>query len=92
MVRFTIGDVTLEGVNPCHRCIVPTRNSQTGDTILRFAKDFAIRRQQTMPEWVNKDRFDHIYRLSVNTRLAPVNSGGVIRVGDEVRVLETVRV
>lgn len=91
VVRFTLGEVTLEGVNPCARCIVPTRDSRTGDTIVRFAKDFALRRQQTLPAWVNKARFDHFYRLSVNTRLAPVNSGGIIRVGDEVRVLETVR-
>ncbi len=91
VVRFTLGEVTFEGVNPCARCIVPTRDSRTGDTILRFAKDFAGHRQQTLPEWVHKGRFDHFYRLSVNTRLAPVSAGGVIRVGDEVRILETVR-
>jgi uncharacterized protein YcbX len=84
-IRFRIGDVVLEGTNPCPRCIVPTRDSTTGDAWPRFAKAFAEQREAALPPWAERSRFDHFYRLAVNTRLA--GAGGTIRVGDAVEVL-----
>ena len=52
-----------------------------------FGRIFEERRYETLPYWATRSRFDHFYRLAVNTRLpAPVD--GVIRVGDEVVVAE----
>ncbi len=84
--RFRVGDVVFSGTNPCQRCIVPTRDAATGDAWPRFAKAFAQAREVSLPAWAERSRFDHFYRLAVNTRLA--GAGGRIRVGDAVEVLE----
>ena len=86
VVRFQIGDAELLGTNPCQRCPVPTRNSFTGEPTYGFAKIFSQRRRESLPSFAARSRFDHFYRLAVNTRRLP---GGpcTIRVGDEVRVL-----
>ncbi|MCW3060128.1 MAG: putative Fe-S protein [Capsulimonas sp.] len=85
-VCFSIGDVQFEGTNPCQRCIVPTRNTKTGEPTDNFAEIFRARREATLPDWANRERFNHFYRLAVNTRLAPSELGKMLRVGDEVRL------
>jgi uncharacterized protein YcbX len=82
-VRFRIGSVELAGTNPCARCIVPTRSPSDGQRYPEFGRIFEERRYETLPYWATRSRFDHFYRLAVNTRL-PSAAGGVIRVGDEV--------
>lgn len=85
-VQFQIGDVLLAGINPCQRCIVPTRDSQTGKGNPKFTKIFIAKRQETLPNWTNRDHFNHFYRLSVNTKVPPSEAGKIIRVGDEVKI------
>lgn len=85
-IEFRIGDVTFAGVNPCARCPVPTRDSQTGETRRGFARDFADRRRDTLPAWAPRSPFDHYYRLSVNTRLGFAQNEKTIRIGDRVEV------
>ena len=82
VVRFRIGEVHFEGSNPCARCPVPPRNPHTGETIAGFQKHFAQQRQSTFPAWSPRDRFDHFYRLATNTRIAPSETGKLLRVGD----------
>lgn len=84
VVPFHIGHVPLNGVNPCARCPVPTRDSQTGEPYPRFAQLFGQHRRETLPSWAPLTAFDHYYRLSVNTRPAPTTPGGRITIGDEV--------
>lgn len=71
---FQVGSVELVGVNPCQRCIVPTRDAVTGEATANFQKVFGIKRRETLPEGVDpvrfKQWFSHFYRLAVNTRLA----------------------
>lgn len=86
-VRFQVGEVLFDGVNPCQRCPVPTRNSLTGEVWPGFAKAFAERREASLPDWANRERFNHFYRLTTNTRLAG-SSGGIIAVGDQIQILE----
>jgi uncharacterized protein len=86
VVRFRVGAVTFEGVNPCQRCVVPTRSSTTGEPWAGFAAAFAERRREALPSWAAAARFDHFYRLAVNTRPAGPG-GGTIRVGDAVEIL-----
>jgi hypothetical protein len=82
-----VGEVALEGTNPCARCVVPSRSSSRGDVTPEFAKRFSERREATLPPWADRSRFDHFYRLAVNTRLATGESG-VVRVGDPVQFVE----
>ncbi len=83
-VPFRIGDVLLEGVNPCQRCIVPTRHSQTGITDPEFQKQFVAQRRASLPEWTTASRFNHFYRLAVNTRVLDSESGKCLNVGDAI--------
>lgn len=84
VVRFRIGEVWFEGVNPCQRCPVPTRDSHSGQADACFAREFALRRRTTLPSWAPVARFDHFYRLAVNTRLTAGHGGDMLRNGDEV--------
>lgn len=83
-VSFRIGRVVLEGVNPCARCVVPTRNPDTAEEFTRFQKTFAERRRESLPPWSSSSRFDHFYRFCVNTRIHPSEAGKSLRQGDAV--------
>ncbi len=84
---FQIGDIQFVGVNPCNRCIVPTRSAQTGAVYPHFQQIFSQRRQETLPAWVVRERFNHFYKLTVNTRLSSTNTGQTLYVGDAVTLL-----
>lgn len=87
-VRFRIGDVSLEGVNPCARCAVPSRDPQSGAVSPpEFAKVFADKRREALPAWAEPQRFDHYYRLAVNTRIPESEAGKVLKIGDSVDVV-----
>lgn len=85
-VAFHIGAVTFEGINPCARCVVPTRDPLTGDADAEFMKTFIERRRATLPSWAPASRFDHYYRLSVNTIIRKSEAGKSVRVGDDVAI------
>ncbi len=86
VVRFRIGEVNFEGSNPCARCPVPGRDPQNGADIVGFQKRFSDHRRETLPPWAPAARFDHFYRLAVNTRVAPTETGKPLHVGDAVIV------
>ncbi len=75
VVRFRIGDVAFEGSNPCARCPVPARDSQTGTNDEGFQKRFTEQRRAHLPAWAPAARFDHFYRLSTNTRVPSTEHG-----------------
>jgi len=83
VVRFRIGEVQFEGSNPCARCPVPPRNPLTGENLDGFQKRFTQLRESTLPPWSPRERFDHFYRLSTNTRVAPSETGKTLRLGDQ---------
>ncbi len=86
-VQFRVGDVIVAGINPCQRCIVPTRNPLTGASTPHFQKTFMARRQASLPSWADLSRFNHFYRLSVNTRIPLSEAGKQLRLGDRVEIL-----
>lgn len=83
-VHFQIGEVLFQGINPCQRCVVPTRDSKTGKATANFQKIFVTKRRDSLPSWTTPTRFNHFYKLSVNTRLAASEAGKVVRKGDVV--------
>lgn len=88
-VAFRIGDVTLDGVEPCERCVVPLRDPDTGRENDGFRERFLQKRRATRPDWLESDRFDHDFRLMVITDIPTSERGGRIEVGDSVEVLRT---
>jgi uncharacterized protein len=88
-ISFRIGPLHLLGINPCQRCPVPTRSSITGEKTDRFQQTFIEKRRETLPTWAAKTRFNHYYKLAINTRLAePIEEGDriEIKVGDRLEI------
>jgi uncharacterized protein YcbX len=81
---FQIGAVNFLGHNPCQRCVVPTRDPDSGQAVTDFQKKFMELRKKFLPEWANALRFNHFYRFAVNTSIRPSESGKLLRVGDAV--------
>jgi uncharacterized protein len=86
VVQFRVGTALLAGTNPCQRCVVPTRDPATGQIYPRFTPEFTQHRKQTLPAWAEVSRFNHFYRLAVNTRGVDCPPSARIRVGDEIVV------
>ncbi len=86
-VSLRVGDVSLLGVNPCQRCIVPTRNPDSGEAYPNFQKIFVQQRQATLPDWVDSSHFHHFYRLSVNTQVTPAETGKTCQIGDTIEII-----
>ena len=81
---FQIGDVKFFGHNPCQRCVVPTRDPDSGQGVTGFQKSFMEQRKSSLPEWSNAQRFNHFYRFAINTSVPPSEVGKSLRVGDPV--------
>lgn len=89
-VQFSIGDTAFLGVNPCQRCVVPSRDPDTGEEYEGFNETFIEKRGETMPAWSGGDWFDHEFRLMINTAVPEQSWGEPIAVGEQLQVGETV--
>jgi uncharacterized protein len=90
-MRLTIGDVEMIGVSPRARCNVPPRNPLTGITDKTFVKRMMKQRQKTLPENSHILAYGSLYHLTINTYIPESQKGKWLRVGDEVQLLEPVR-
>jgi len=82
VVPFHLGNVQFAGVKRCQRCIVVTRDAITGKPYPHFQKMFVTKRKETLSNWTEASRFNHFYRLAVNTRIVQPQAGATLRVGD----------
>ena len=89
-VRFEIDGVSFRGISPCQRCIVPTRDPDTGEEVDGFQRTFVENREKTLPPWADERQFDHYFRVMVNTRTPEASRGETISIGAEVVIGETV--
>ncbi|WP_424002770.1 MOSC domain-containing protein [Haloarcula salina] len=85
---FEAGGVRIEGVTPCGRCVVPQRDPDTGEETPEFRSRFLERREETFPEWADRDAFDHFYTLMLIARVPEADRGETLAVGDPVSVVE----
>ena len=81
---FRIGAVDVAATGACARCIVPTRDPFTGEAQRGFQRRFMEQRKITLPAGTEVSRFDHYFRLSLNTRIHRPFRGKILRVGDPV--------
>ena len=84
---FEIDGVRFEGVTPCGRCVVPSRDPDTGEALAEFRERFIEKREETFPAFADPDAFDHHYSVMILTRVPAASRRPTLRVGDEVRVL-----
>jgi len=76
-----IGPVRFQAMNVCRRCVVPSRNSRTGNVTDYFRDSFEAHRQRSLRADVDAAAWSHWYRLAVNTSVV---SDGSIACGDPV--------
>lgn len=86
-IEFSIGDVKLFGMEPRARCVVPTRDSMTGEVTFAFPKSFAEQRAKYLPEFSTLNHFGHYYFLSVDTHIPESEVGKWIQVGDQLKII-----
>lgn len=86
-IEFKIGDVTMFGMSPRARCVVPTRNPETGEVIHGFPKIFARHRAASLPEWSTLNEYGHHYFLTVNCYIPATEIGKYINVGDRLVIV-----
>jgi uncharacterized protein YcbX len=89
-VAFRIGNVQFQGVEPCERCVVPTRDPDTGEKDGDFRERFIRKRRETRPEWLDSNRFDHDFRLMVITDVPESEIGETIETGDRAEIVGTI--
>lgn len=85
---FVVGDVRLEGVTPCGRCVVPQRDPDTGESVPEFREQFVEKRRETFPEWADEAAFDHYYTLMLIADVVEADRGKTLAVGDTVEALD----
>ena len=85
-VAFDAGDARMLGANICRRCVVPSRDPDTGEEYDGFRRTFLERRESTLPAWADPGSFDTYYRAMVNTLVPESEWGTTLRVGDKLHV------
>jgi hypothetical protein len=85
---FEAGGVRIEGVTPCGRCVVPSRDPDTGEALPEFRERFIEKRRETFPDFADPDAFDHHFTLMLIADVPEADRGGTLSVGDEVRVVD----
>lgn len=83
--KFQLGNIDFWGINPCARCVVPTRDPDTGAVYPNFQKIFSQNRQASLPSWAERSQFNHFYRLTLNTKIAQISQNPTLQVGDRLR-------
>ncbi|MEG3834683.1 MULTISPECIES: MOSC N-terminal beta barrel domain-containing protein [unclassified Microcoleus] len=87
IVRFKIGTVIFEAINPGHPCILSTQNYAAQASDLNFKNILTAKQKEIMPDLVKKGHLNHFSRLIVNTRLAPQPAEKILHIGDEVQII-----
>ncbi|MCX6275687.1 MAG: MOSC N-terminal beta barrel domain-containing protein [Bacteroidetes bacterium] len=86
-VEFKVGDVTIYGMSPRARCVVPTRHPETGEIIHAFPKTFARHRSESLPSWSRLKEYGHSYHLTVNCYVPASEKGKWVQTGDLVTII-----
>lgn len=84
--RVRIGDVVLEGCSPIPRCVVPSRDPDTGEEYAAFRETFVRKREESFPDHVDADAFDHYFAVTVGTHAPPASRNATFQVGDRVAI------
>lgn len=86
-IEFKVGDVTMFGMSPRARCVVPTRNPESGEVLHGFPKVFSRRRAYTLPQWSTLDEYGHHYYLTVNCYIPATEIGKKIEIGNGIKII-----
>lgn len=83
---FEVNGVRFDGAEACARCVVPSRDPDTGEPTENFSQRFAERREETLPDWADRDAFEHFFTVMIITKIPEAHYGETISIADEVHV------
>ena len=86
-IEFKVGNVTMFGMSPRARCVVPTRDPESGEVTHGFPKSFSKRRASALPKWSRLEEFGHHYYLTVNCFIPATEIGKTIETGNVVKII-----
>lgn len=87
---FQVGETRFDGAEACARCVVPSRDPDTGEPIKDFEQRFAEYREEKLPDWAPREEFEHFFTVMLITKIPSADYGTTVSVGDEVTVGKTV--
>ncbi len=87
VLELKIGDVTVFGMSPRPRCVVPSRNPETASITRAFSKKFSKKRENNLVESSNLMSYGHSYHLSVDCLIPATEVGKSIRLGDKLTII-----
>jgi len=79
---FTVGETKWKGLKICQRCAVPTRDTLIGLETEDFIAKFKSHRERMLPPWSEIKKFNHFYKLGINTELIQLGSSNALKAGD----------
>jgi len=91
-MRIKVGEIEMIGVSPRARCNVPPRDPLTGITDKGFVKRMMKSREKTLPQNSHIPAYGSLYHLTINTYIPETQKGKWLRVGDELKIIEPVRI
>lgn len=90
-MRIKVGEIEMIGVSPRARCNVPPRDPLTGVTDKTFIKRMMKSREKTLPQNSPIPAYGSLYHLTINTYIPETQRGKWLRVGDELKIIEPIR-
>ncbi|MBE9183395.1 MOSC N-terminal beta barrel domain-containing protein [Microcoleus sp. LEGE 07076] len=91
LVRFKIGTVIFEAINPRGPSLLSRRNSSAKEAYPNLKNVLIAKHKEIMPDLVKQGGLNHFSRLIVNTRVSPQATGKIVRIGDEVQILSVTK-
>ena len=85
IVRFKIGTVIFEGINPGQPCLLST-NYAAKETYPNFKNILRAKQNEIMPDLVKRGSVNHFSRLIVSMRFSAQAAGKIVHIGDEVQI------
>ncbi len=87
IVRFKIGKVIFEGINPGQPCLLSTRNYAAKEAYPNLKNLPAAKQNEILSNLVKKRHLNQFDRLIVNTRVPPQSAEKIVHIGDEVQII-----
>lgn len=87
VVRFKIGTVILEGINPGPPCLLSMRNYAAKEAYLNFQKVLTAKQNEIIPNLIKKRHLNELSRLIIPTRVPPQAAGKILHIGDQVEII-----
>ena len=81
-VPFLVNQLLAEGVKPCPRCVVPSRNPDNGEMLRNFQKEFITLRKESLPDFSPLPDYGNYYQLSVSCVFRKNQQGQKFRFGE----------